>query len=191
MFVAGAAIQWLRDQMGLLDSAAASQRAAESVEDNAGVYFVPAFVGLGAPYWDAEARGVIVGLTRGAGRGHLVRAALEAMAYSTRDVLETMRLDSGVKLRELRVDGGASANDFLCRFQADVLGIPVVRPKTVETTSLGAAYLAGLGVGLWNSTAALERLAVDERKFQPSMSRHRADRLYAGWQAAVRKARAV
>jgi glycerol kinase len=191
VFVAGAAIQWLRDQLGLLDSAAASQRAAESVEDNAGVYFVPAFVGLGAPYWDAEARGVIVGLTRGAGRNHLVRAAVEAMAYSTRDVLETMRLDSGLKLRELRVDGGGSANDFLCRFQADILGTPVVRPKTVETTSLGAAYLAGLGVGLWDSTADLERLAVEERKFQPSMSRRRADRLYAGWQAAVRKARAA
>ena len=113
------------------------------------------------------------------------------MAYSTRDVLETMLKESGLRVRELRVDGGASANNFLCRFQADVLGVPVVRLKSVETTSLGAAYLAGLGAGLWDSTAALERLAVDERKFQPSMSRRRADRLYAGWQAAVRKARAV
>jgi len=191
VFVAGAAIQWLRDQLGLLGSAAASEAAAEAVEDNAGVYFVPAFVGLGAPYWDADARGAIVGLTRGAGRNHLVRAAVEAMAYSTRDVLETMRKDSGLKVRELRVDGGASINDFLCRFQADVLGIPVVRPKTVETTSLGAAYLAGLGVGLWDSTAEIDRLAVDERKFMPAMTRGQADRLYAGWQAAVRKARAV
>ena len=191
VFVAGAAIQWLRDQLGLLGTAAESEGAAASVPDSAGVYFVPAFVGLGAPYWDAEARGAIVGLTRGANRCHIVRAALEAMAYSTRDVFETMRRESGLRVRELRVDGGASANDFLCRFQADVLGLPVVRPKTVETTSLGAAYLAGLGAGLWNSTAAIERLAVDERKFIPAMTRGQADRLYAGWQAAVRKARAT
>jgi glycerol kinase len=191
VFVAGAAIQWLRDQLGLLGSAAESEAAAAALADNAGVYFVPAFVGLGAPYWDAEARGTIVGLTRGAGRSHLVRAAVEAMAYATRDVLETMRKDSGLRVRELRVDGGASVNDFLCRFQADLLGVPVVRPKTVETTSLGAAYLAGLAAGLWDSTAAIDRLAVDERKFRPVMSRAQADRLYAGWQAAVRKARAV
>jgi len=191
VFVAGAAIQWLRDQLGLLGAAADSEAAAGAVADNAGVYFVPAFVGLGAPYWDAQARGAIVGITRGAGRNHLVRAAVEAMAYSTRDVLETMRKDSGLRVRELRVDGGASANGFLCRFQADILGVPVVRPKTVETTSLGAAYLAGLGAGLWESTAAIERLAVDERKFTPAMTRGQADKLYAGWQAAVRKARAV
>ncbi len=191
VFVAGAAIQWLRDQLGLLATAAESEAAAASVPDSAGVYFVPAFVGLGAPYWDAEARGAIVGLTRGANRHHIVRAALEAMAYSTRDVFETMRKESGLRVRELRVDGGASANDFLCRFQADILGVPVVRPKVVETTSLGAAYLAGLGAGFWDSTAAIERLAVDERKFIPAMTRGQADKLYAGWQAAVRKARAV
>jgi glycerol kinase len=191
VFVAGAAIQWLRDQLGLLGSAAESEAAAGAVDDNAGVYFVPAFVGLGAPYWDAEARGTIVGLTRGATRNHLVRAAIEAMAYSTRDVLETMRRDSGLKVRELRVDGGASVNDFLCRFQADILGIPVLRPKTVETTSLGAAYLAGLGAGLWESTAAIERLRVDERRFTPAMGRSLAGRLYEGWRAAVRKARAA
>jgi glycerol kinase len=189
VFVAGAAIQWLRDQLGLVATAAESAEAASAVADNAGVYFVPAFVGLGAPYWDAEARGAIVGLTRGAGRSHIIRAAVEAMAYSTRDVLDTMRKESGLRVRELRVDGGASANDFLCRFQADILGVPVVRPKTVETTSLGAAYLAGLGAGIWDSTAAIERLAVDERKFTPAMSRGQADRLYAGWQAAVRQAR--
>ena len=191
VFVAGAALQWLRDELGLIASAAESEAAAGAVEDNAGVYFVPAFVGLGAPYWDAEARGTIVGLTRGANRNHLVRAAVEAMAYSTRDVLETMRQDSGLKIRELRVDGGASVNDFLCRFQADILGIPVVRPKAVETTSLGAAYLAGLGAGLWETTTDIERLSVDERKFTPAMSRPFADRLYAGWLAAVRKARAA
>jgi glycerol kinase len=190
VFVAGAAIQWLRDQLGLVASAAESAAAAAAVPDNAGVYFVPAFVGLGAPYWDPEARGTIVGLTRGAGRNHIIRAAVEAMAYSIRDVLETMRKESGLRIRELRVDGGASANDILCRFQADILGIPVLRPKTVETTSLGAAYLAGLGAGVWESTAAIERLAVDERKFIPAMSRGQADKLYAGWQAAVRKARA-
>ena len=191
VFVAGAAIQWLRDELGLVGTAAESEAAATAVPDTAGVYFVPAFVGLGAPYWDAEARGVLAGLTRGTKRQHIVRAAVEAMAYSTRDVLETMRKDSGLRIRELRVDGGASANDFLCRFQADILGVPVVRPKTVETTSLGAAYLAGLGAGVWESTAAIERLAVDERKFTPAMTRGQADRLYAGWQAAVRKARAV
>jgi len=191
VFVAGAAIQWLRDQLGLVASAAESAAAAAAVPDNAGVYFVPAFVGLGAPYWDPEARGTIVGLTRGAGRNHIIRAAVEAMAYSIRDVLETMRKESGLRIRELRVDGGASANDILCRFQADILGIPVLRPKTVETTSLGAAYLAGLRAGVWESTAAIERLAVDERKFTPAMSRGQADKLYAGWQAAVRKARAI
>ena len=191
VFIAGAAIQWLRDELGLIATAADSEAAAAAVGDTAGVYFVPAFVGLGAPYWDSEARGAIVGLTRGATRNHLVRAALEAMAYSTRDVLETMRRDSGLKVRELRVDGGASVNDFLCRFQAGVLGIPVLRPKTVETTSLGAAYLAGLGAGLWDSTAAIEALRIDERRFAPAMTRGKADRLYAGWQAAVRKARAV
>ena len=191
VFVAGAAIQWLRDELGLIATAADSEAAAAAVGDTAGVYFVPAFVGLGAPYWDSEARGAIVGLTRGATRNHLVRAALEAMAYSTRDVLETMRRDSGIKVRELRVDGGASVNDLLCRFQAGVLGIPVLRPKTVETTSLGAAYLAGLGAGLWDSTAAIEALRVDERRFAPAMTRGQADRLYAGWQAAVRRVRAA
>ena len=191
VFVAGAAVQWLRDELGLIATAAESEAAAEAVADTAGVYFVPAFVGLGAPYWDPEARGAIVGLTRGATRNHIVRAAVEAMAYSTRDVLETMRRDSGLRIRELRVDGGASANDFLCRFQAGVLGIPVLRPKAVETTSLGAAYLAGLGAGLWESTAAIEALRVDERRFAPAMTRGQADRLYAGWQAAVRRVRAA
>jgi glycerol kinase len=191
VFIAGAAIQWLRDELGLIRTAAESEAAAGAVADSAGVYFVPAFVGLGAPYWDPDARGTIVGLTRGATRNHVVRAAIEAMAYSTRDVLETMRKDSGLRVRELRVDGGASANDLLCRFQADILGLPVLRPKTVETTSLGAAYLAGLGAGLWPSTAAIEGLRIDERRFAPSMGRRQADRLYAGWQAAVRKARAA
>jgi glycerol kinase len=189
VFVAGAAVQWLRDGLGLLRTASDSAPMAQAVEDNAGVYFVPAFVGLGAPYWDPEARGTIVGLTRGAGRNHLVRAALEAMAYSTRDVVETMRRDSGLSVRELRVDGGASANDFLCRFQAGILGLPVVRPRNVETTALGAAFLAGLGSGFWESAAKLEALARGGRTFEPDMPRGRADALYAGWQHAVRQAR--
>lgn len=159
-----------------------------SVEDNAGVYFVPAFVGLGAPYWDAAARGTIVGLTRGAGRNHLVRAALEAMAYSTRDVLETMRKDSGLKIRELRIDGGTAANEFLCQFQADILGIPVLRPKTTGTTSLGAAYLAGLAAGFWRDTAEIKRFWTIDKEFAPVMARRQAEALYRGWKAAVARA---
>jgi len=188
VFVAGAAIQWLRDQLGLLRTAAESEAMALSVEDNAGVYFVPAFVGLGAPYWDAAARGTIVGLTRGADKNHLVRAALEAMAYSTRDVLETMRRDSGLKIKELRIDGGTAANEFLCRFQADILGIPVLRPKTIETTSLGAAYLAGLAAGFWKNTAEIGRFWTVDNKFVPVMAHRQAEILYRGWKAAVARA---
>ena len=190
IFVAGAAVQWLRDQLGLLRTSAESEAAAEAVKDNAGVYFVPAFVGLGAPYWDAEARGTVVGLTRGADRRHLVRAALEAMAYSTRDVLEVMRRESGLRIRELRVDGGAASNDFLCRFQASILGLPVLRPRTVETTALGAAYLAGLGAGFWSGTDEISRFWALDRKFRPSLDKPRADGLYQGWRDAVRKTQA-
>ncbi len=187
VFVAGAAVQWLRDQLGLLKTSADSEEMAEAVGDTGGVYFVPAFVGLGAPYWDPDARGTITGLTRGTNRNHLVRAALEAMCYSTRDVLDTMRKDSGLIFRDLRVDGGTAANDFLCRFQADILGIPVLRPKAIETTSLGAAYLAGLGVGFWKDTAEIERLWAVDRTFAPAMKRAAADALYKGWLAAVGK----
>ena len=187
VFIAGAAVQWLRDELGLLRTSAESGAMAEAVADNAGVYFVPAFVGLGAPYWDPEARGTIVGLTRGTGRNHLVRAALEAMAYSTTDVLEIMGRESRLTIRELRADGGAAANDFLCRFQADILGLPVVRPRTVETTALGAAYLAGLGSGFWNSTDELRRFWAADRTFRPAMKRPRAEELHRGWRAAVRK----
>jgi len=187
VFIAGAAVQWLRDQLGLLRTSADSRAMAEAVRDNDGVYFVPAFVGLGAPYWNAEARGTIVGLTRGTTRHHLVRAALEAMAYSTRDVVDIMGLESGLKIAELRVDGGAAVNDFLCRFQADILGIPVLRPRTVETTALGAAYLAGLGSGFWKSTDDLRRFWSLDRRFRPAMNRPRTERLYEGWRAAVRK----
>ncbi len=185
VFVAGAAVQWLRDQLGLLRSSADSEAMALAVPDTGGVYFVPAFVGLGAPHWDPEARGAIVGLTRGTNRNHLVRAALEAMAYSTKDVLEAMRRDTRLRLRELRVDGGAAANDFLCRFQAGILGLPVVRPAAVETTSLGAAYLAGLGVGYWKGTTGIEKLRTGALIFPPEMDGARARALYAGWRAAV------
>jgi len=188
VFVAGAAIQWLRDQLGILKTADESEAVAEAIEDNSGVYFVPAFVGLGAPHWNASARGTIVGLTRGSGRAHLVRAALESMAYSTRDVLETMRRDSGLKIRDLRIDGGAAANGFLCRFLADILGIPVIRPRTIETTSLGAAYLAGLAAGFWKDTAEIERLWAVDEEFAPFMGRRRAEALYRGWKAAVARA---
>jgi glycerol kinase len=188
IFIGGAAIQWLRDELGLLKSSAESEAMAEAAGGNAGVYFVPAFVGLGAPYWDADARGMIVGLTRGTDRNTLVRAALEAMAYSVRDVLEVMKKDAGLQIRDLRIDGGAAANSFLAQFQADVLGLPVLRPRTIETTALGAAYLAGLAVGYWESTAEIAALRGVNRRFVPAMEPKRAEALYRGWKAAVRRA---
>jgi glycerol kinase len=179
VFIAGAAIQWLRDQLQIINKSADSEKMALAVKDNAGVYFVPAFVGLGAPYWDQNARGTIVGLTRGANKNHLVRAALEAMCYSTKDVLEIMKKESGLRLKELRIDGGAAANNFLCQFQADILGIKILRPKIIETTSLGAAFLAGLEAKkAW--TAA--------KIFYPK----KADpNLYRGWLTAVKMARSA
>ena len=189
VFVSGAAIQWLRDGLRILSSAAESERMATSVADNAGVYFVPALVGLGAPYWDQDARGSIFGLTRGTTAEHLVRAALEAMCYQTRDVLEAMQKDSGLTIRSLRVDGGAVANDFLCQFQADMLGMEVIRPSAIETTSLGAAYLAGLAVGYWADADDIAKCWHEDRVFSPRMSRDEADSLYRGWQDAVRRTR--
>ncbi len=189
VFVAGAAIQWLRDGLGIIANAPDSEALAASVSDNQGVYFVPAFVGLGAPYWDQEARGAIVGLTRGATRAHLARAALEAMAYQTRDVVECMQKDSGIKARELRIDGGATSNDFLCQFQADILGIPVVRPVITETTALGAAYLAGLAVGFWKSEKEIAGQWQVEKRFEPKMKKSERERLYEGWQQAVARVR--
>ena len=171
MFIAGAAIQWLRDEIGLLDSSAQSESLAASVEDTGGVYFVPALVGLGAPYWDPYARGTIVGLTRGSGRAHVARAALEAIAYQTRDVLESMRRDSGIALEVLGVDGGAAVNNLLCQFQSDILGVSVERPAVSETTALGAAYLAGLAIGFWEDTAEISRNHKIARRFTPEMSR--------------------
>jgi glycerol kinase len=189
VFVAGAAVQWLRDGLGVIRTAAETDALARSVPDTVGVYLVPAFVGLGAPYWDMYARGALVGLTRGTTRAHVARAALESIAYQTRDVLDAMAADAGGRPAALRVDGGATENDFLCQFQADVLGLPVLRPRVRETTALGAAYLAGLGVGLWPGADALRALWRLERAFEPAMDPARRDELYAGWQRAVERAR--
>ncbi|HSL48810.1 MAG TPA: glycerol kinase GlpK [Candidatus Deferrimicrobiaceae bacterium] len=188
VFIAGAAVQWLRDSLGIIGQAAETQALAESVPDTGGVYLVPAFVGLGAPYWDPYARGTLVGITRGTTRAHLARAALEAIAYQSRDVLDTMKRESGVPLTSLRVDGGASANDFLCQFQADVLGVEVLRPSVTETTGLGAAYLAGVGAGLWKSRELASRWKL-ERKFTAAMSDRARETAYEGWRRAVERSR--
>jgi glycerol kinase len=187
VFIAGAAVQWLRDGLALVATASETDAVAASVSSTGGVYFVPAFVGLGAPYWDPDARGALVGLSRGTERAHIVRAALEAVAYQTRDVVEAMVSDSGIALQTLRVDGGMSRNDFVLQFQADVLGVPVQRPAVTETTALGAAYLAGLAVGYWQSAADLERNWHVQASFEPRMSTDQRDALYAGWRHAVRQ----
>ena len=189
IFVAGAAVQWLRDRLRLVSNAAESEAVARSVSDTGGVYVVPAFVGLGAPHWDAEARGTITGMTLGTTREHIVRATLESIAYQTRELIDCMQADSGKRLEELRVDGGASANDFLMQFQADILGTRIVRPADTETTALGAAYLAGLATGIWKSTDELETLWVRERVFEPQMDAGKREELFAGWKQAVRQAR--
>jgi glycerol kinase len=189
VFITGAAVQWLRDEMKLISSAAESEQIATSIESCDGVYVVPAFVGLGAPYWDQYARGAIVGLTRGSGRAQIVRATLESIAYQTRDVLEAMHADSGLELQALRVDGGAVRNDFLMQFQADILGVPVQRPAVTETTALGAAYLAGLATGFWSSQGQLAHQWAVEKTFEPQMSGDERDRLYSGWQQAVERAK--
>ena len=188
IFITGAALQWLRDGLGIIDSAAEAGPLAASVPDSGGVFLVPAFVGLGAPHWDAYARGTIVGLTRGSGRAQLVRAAVEAMAYQTRDVVEGMEDDAGRRLGELRVDGGAAVMDVLCQFQADILGIPVRRPRQTETTALGAAFLAGLGAGVWRDSDLADLWKID-REFEPAMSRDQADSLQAEWRRAVERSR--
>jgi glycerol kinase len=189
VFVAGAAVQWLRDGLGLISAAAESEAVATSVADTGGVYLVPAFVGMGAPHWDANARGLICGLTRGATRAHIVRAALESIAYQTRELVEAMEADSGQALTELRVDGGATANQFLMQFQADILGKPIVRPADIETTALGAAYLAGLATRFWSGTDQVEQFWRAERVFEPSMPQNVREHLYEGWKEAVRRCR--
>src|SRR5690606_17133879 len=191
IFIAGAAVQWLRDGLGIIARAAETEALARSIASNDGVYFVPAFVGLGAPHWDAEARGTIVGLTRGAGRAHLARAALEAMAYSTHDVLDAMIADSGVDARELAVDGGAAQNDWLMQFQADVLGIPVLRPQLVETTALGAAGLAGLAAGVWPDAETFLGSRGEPARFAPAMDAAARASLLSGWRRALEATRAA
>lgn len=187
IFIAGAAVQWLRDELKILKKAADSEAAAASLKDNGGVYLVPAFVGLGAPHWDMQARGTITGLTRGANQNHLIRAALESMAYQTYDVLKIMQQETGLTIKELAVDGGAVVNNFLMQFQSDILGTPILRPEVIESTSLGAAYLAGLKAGLWPDSQQLSELKVIEKKFTPDMDEAIKEQLLAGWQKALRQ----
>ena len=185
IFVTGAAVQWLRDGIGMIQQADETRDLARSVPDNQGVYFVPALVGLGAPHWDPYARGLLIGVTRGTGKGHVARAVLESMAYQTRDVIEAMQRDSGILLKDLRCDGGASVNDVLMQFQADILGVQVEVPSIVETTALGAAYLAGLAVGFWDGKAELaEKWALDNR-YRPRLDETRRERWFARWRKAV------
>ncbi|MGH8739173.1 MAG: FGGY family carbohydrate kinase, partial [Burkholderiales bacterium] len=187
VFVAGSVVQWLRDELQFFRDAGEIEPLAASVPDNGGVFLVPAFTGLGAPYWDPFARGTILGLTRGSSRAHIARAALESIAFQIAELLEAMQNDAGEKLSELRVDGGASANNLLMQFQADLLGVPVVRPRVLETTALGAAYLAGLAIGLWRSPEEIAAKWEQERRFEPQMDAGAAADLLARWRAAVKR----
>lgn len=187
IFVAGAAVQWLRDEMGLIKRSEDSEYMAMKVEDTNGVYVVPAFTGLGAPHWDMYARGTIVGITRGVNANHIVRATLESIAYQTKDVLKAMEEDSGISLKELKVDGGAVANNFLMQFQSDILNTGVERPKIIETTALGAAYLAGLAVGFWSDKKEIEKNWKLDKRFSPSMDRKESGKLYGNWKRAVER----
>lgn len=189
VFIAGAVIQWLRDELGLIKEAKESEQLAMEIKDTGGVYLVPAFVGLGAPHWDMDARGVLVGLTHGSGRSQIVRAAVESIAYQVTDVLDAIAADSHIRLAEIRVDGGAATNDFLMQFQADIAGIEVSRPKMHETTALGAAYLAGLGVGFWKSREQIESLRETGKRFMPCIEDKRRQVLRCGWERAVRQAK--
>ncbi|AUD58098.1 glycerol kinase [Shewanella hafniensis] len=190
VFMGGATIQWLRDELGLIRDASDTEYFASKVADTNGVYLVPAFVGLGAPYWDPNARGALFGLTRGANRNHIIRAALESIAYQSKDLLDAMTKDSGVSLKRLKVDGGAVANDFLMQFQADITDVEVLRPSNCETTALGAAFLAGLAVGFWESVIELEHKACIDKHFIPNIDAQTRGSLYAGWQDAVARTRA-
>ena len=190
IFIAGAAVQWLRDEMNLITKAEDSEYYANKVEDTNGVYFVPAFAGLGAPYWDMYARGAIVGLSRGSNKNHIIRATLESLAYQTRDVLEAMQEDSGLELKFLKVDGGATANNFIMQFQSDLLGVDVIRPAVTETTALGAAYLAGLAVGFWRDQRDLAKCSDNESIYKPQYGKELRDEKYAGWKRAVERSKA-
>jgi glycerol kinase len=191
IFIGGAVVQWLRDGLGVIKTSAEVEQLALSVPDTGGVYFVPAFAGLGAPYWDPEARGTIVGLTRGSTAGHIARAALQSIAYQTMDVLKAMEADAGMPISELRVDGGATANNLLMQFQANLLGCKVIRPNVVETTALGGAYLAGLAVGYWESVEEIKELWQAERVFDPVAHSPETQQGIAGWKRAVRAAQAL
>ncbi|HXI14864.1 MAG TPA: FGGY-family carbohydrate kinase, partial [Chloroflexota bacterium] len=191
VFIGGAVIQWLRDELGLIATAAETEQLATSVPDTAGVYLVPAFTGLGAPYWDQGARGAITGLTRGAGRAHIVRAALEGIAHQVADVVDAMDADAGVPLLTMRVDGGAAANNFLMQFQADLLDRPLARPANLETTAFGAAALAGLATGFWRSLDDISATFRVDRTFEPHMTRSDRERQRTGWKDAVRRTRTV
>ena len=182
-------MQWLRDELGLISSAAESGEWAQKVRDTGGVYVVPAFTGLGAPHWDSNARGVICGITRGTGKAHIIRAALESIAYQSADLVAAMERDAGIKINSLRVDGGASANDFLMQFQSDILGVKLQRPAVVETTALGAAYLAGLSCGYWGSIEELESQRKTEREFVPAMNGEDRTAALSGWRTAVERTR--
>ena len=187
VFIAGAVVQWLRDGLGIIQSSAEVESLAASVDGSDGVYLVPAFVGLGAPHWDPYARGLLIGLTRGTGRGHIARAALESIAFQSRDLVEAMQRDAGVALDSLRVDGGAAANNLLMQFQSDILGVPVRRPVVAETTALGAAYLAGLAVGYWKDLDDVAHHWVLDRQFEPGMSEQERAQVCAQWQRAVQR----
>ena len=187
VFIGGAVIQWLRDALGIIEKSADVEKLVSSVQDNGGVYFVPAFAGLGTPYWDQDARGTIVGLTRGTGKAHIARAALESIAFQTADLLAAMNADSQSTLKELRVDGGATRNELLLQFQADILQIPVVRSKIAETTALGAAYLAGLASRFWSSKNELAEHWQADKTFEPEMSASQANRLIERWHEAVQR----
>lgn len=185
VFVAGAGIQWLRDEMRMIKNAAQSEEYAMSVKDTNGVYVVPAFTGLGAPYWNQYARGTIVGITRGCSKEHFIRAVLESMAYQTKDILEVMKKESGVDITGLKVDGGASMNNFLMQFQADILDVEVLRPECVETTALGAAYLAGIAVGYWDNVNDVRENWVLSKTFVPQIAEEEREKILKGWTRAV------
>jgi glycerol kinase len=187
VFVAGAVVQWLRDGLGIIQKSSDVEKLAKSVPDNGGVYFVPAFVGLGAPYWDSYASGTMIGLTRGTTKAHIARAALESIAFQSNDIINAMTTASGTELKELRVDGGACLNDTLMQFQADILNKKVVRPTVVETTALGVAYLAGLSVGFWESANEIEAMWKVDRIFEPTMSKDQREELLENWDKAVRR----
>jgi glycerol kinase len=189
VFIAGALMQWMRDDLNLFDDVAETEKMATAIPSSEGLFIVPAFVGLGAPYWDPYARGIMVGLTRGTTKNHIVRAGLQSMAYQANDLLTAMTEDSGIKTKVVRVDGGASANNYLCQFQADILGVRVSRPKNVETTAMGAAFLAGLAVGVWKDTDQIKKFWKEDRSFTLSQSQEKVDYILRGWKRAVERAK--